>query len=183
MSAAKDGPRDWDKELAEVDKLIEGLQGQPPKTPPARQGPGAAVVLQEQRAFVSRQENAKTWVLFSLSTLLGAALTWFWPYGRECGMPLYGFAAATGVFGIGSLWSTWQSWKTRSALVHFLSIGLIGWCAFLGAREVLPRIGYAKQDLTIRCWNRPAPAPAPPPAAAPPAAPSPAPADSAKAVP
>ncbi len=169
------GPRDWDKELAEVDKLIAGLdasqEGAHPAAP-ARQGPGAAEKLAHDRARESRQMTAKTWVLFSLALALGSALTWFWPYGRDCGTALYAYLSSTAMFGFVSLWSVVQSWRTRSVVVHSLSIALLLWTSFLGAREVLPRVGYAKQAAEWRC---PAPAASPAPAVAP----APAPADSA----
>jgi hypothetical protein len=103
-----------------------------------------------------RRQTAATWLWFLLALLLGTGLTWFWPYARACGNGLYAYLGAIGVFGIASLWSTVWSWRTRAAVVHFLSIALLGWAAFLGTREVLPRTGYAKQELTWRCHGSPA---------------------------
>ncbi len=143
----KDGPRDWDKELAEVDKLIAGLGGQQPAAAPPpvpqRTAPGAAQVLGERRASSARREALRTWLWFVLAAGLGTALTWFWPYAVDCDIPLYGFLAAGFIFLVASAWSTIQSWRTHSTIPHFLSIAMLFWAAWLGGREVLPRIGYA----------------------------------------
>jgi hypothetical protein len=59
-----------------------------------------------------------------------------------------------------------SSWKSRSGVAHFLSIALLFWGVALGAREVLPRIGYAKTGAPWQCGDQPgrrAPAPAPQP--------------------
>ena len=155
MSAAKDGPRDWDKELAEIDKLITGSPGPPQagsRVPAAGGGKQSAPAPSHQPpAAGGRRAAAATWLWFLLAVLLGVGLTWFWPYDKRCGNGLYAFLGAIGVFSLASLWSTIWSWRTRNAFVHFLSIGLLFWAAFLGAREVLPRTGYAKQDLAWRC--------------------------------
>ena len=156
MSAAKDGPRDWDKELADIDKLIAV-----PPTPaagsrqPAAGRQSAPAPIAGSRLPVAapggRRATAATWLWFLLAVLLGTGLTWFWPYAKTCGNGLYAYLASIGAFGLASLWSTVWSWRTRNAAVHFLSIALLFWAATLGAREVLPRIDYAKQEMTWRC--------------------------------
>lgn len=161
MSAAKDGPRDWDKELADIDKLIAGspAPAQVPAKAGSRQsgvGSQASPAHDPRPTTPGRRAAAATWLWFLLAVLLGVGLTWFWPYPKTCGNGLYAYLGSIGAFGLASLWSTVWSWRTRAAAVHFLSIGLIGWAAFLGAREVLPRTGYAKQDLTWRCHGSPA---------------------------
>jgi hypothetical protein len=170
VSAGKDGPRDWDKELAEIDKLIaSGAADAPPLNAPAKQAPAGRVTgppAPAARAAApasDRRARILTWLWFLLAVLLGAGLTQ-WPYARVCGLPLYGYLGAVGMFGLASIWSTVWSWRTRSAVVHFLSIGLLGWCTFLGAREILPRTGYARRSAAWAC-----PQVAPPPAQAEPA--------------
>ena len=167
----KDGPRDWDKELAEVDKLIAGLQNEPaaPAGQPAPGGtttrkavPGAATELATRRASQGRRDLLAAWLWFVLAIILGVALAFFWPYQRDCGMPLYGYLGAVTVFAAASTCSIIWSWRMRMAVVHGLSIVLLFGSALLGAREVLPRIGYAKQAASWQCAvARPAP---PPPA-------------------
>jgi hypothetical protein len=168
MSPPQEGPRDWDKELAQIDKLIAAGGGDIPESrmPAARRAEGAPAGRRAPDAGVAsgvspRRALMVTWVMFLLTTLLGVGL-WRWPYAHSCGLGLYGYLGAVGTFGVASLWSTFWSWRTRSGLVHFLSIGLMGWAAVLGAREVLPRIGYAKHPATWQCTS-PTPAQTAPP--------------------
>jgi hypothetical protein len=47
-----------------------------------------------------------------------------------------------------------SSWKSRSGFAHFLSVALLFWGTALGAREVLPRIGYARDRAAWQCHNQ-----------------------------
>jgi len=159
VNPAKDGPRDWEKELADIDRLIASGGGSAPAPVPAKAGARAPSAPAGGGGPVApaagRRALLGTWVWFLLAVLLGVGLMQ-WPYHRECGLHLYGYLGTIGLFGIASLASTVRSWRTRSAVVHWLSIGLLFWSAFLGAREILPRIGYAKRAAT---WECPVPGP------------------------
>lgn len=156
----KDGPRDWDKELADIDKLLASSPAPAPVPAKAGKAGQQAAGGERREARVGpttsggRRERIASVVWFSLALLLGVGLTFLWPYERRCGTGLYGYLGSIGAFGLAAMWSTIWSWRTRVAAVHFLSIVLLGWSAFLGAREVLPRIGYAKQTAH---WECPAP--------------------------
>jgi hypothetical protein len=52
---------------------------------------------------------------------------------------------------VAGVWSAISSWKRRLGLAHALSFGLIIWGLVLAAREVLPRVGYAKHDAPFFC--------------------------------
>lgn len=156
MSADKGGPRDWDKELADIDKLIEKgpAPAQVPGKSPSRQvakSPGAP--SEGGRLANFRYSTTMTWVRLILAALVGVGMTQ-WPYTHGCGMPLYGYLAAVGGVVIASFWSMVSSWKSRSSLAHGLSIVLLFWGFALAAREVLPRIGYARQAATWECPSR-----------------------------
>jgi hypothetical protein len=163
----KDGPRDWDKELAQIDKLIGQGGAEAPAPVPAQRGKGASAPagLAAPAPAAGRKPHTSltTWLRLLLALLLGAGMTQ-WPYTHGCGIPLLGYLVAVGTVIIASFWSMVSSWRSRSGLAHFLSIGLLFWGTFLGAREVLPRVGYAKDTATWFCAERPAPrAPAPRP--------------------
>lgn len=161
MSPTKDGPRDWDKELAEIDKLIAagppaGAPAAPrPAAPPARAPSGGVPA-----PTAGRRAALATWLRLGLALLLGAGLTQ-WPYTHGCGLPLVAYLGGIGTLVVASCWSMISSWRSRSGFAHFVSIGLLFWGTFLGAREVLPRVGYAKTRAGWRC-DAPRPQPSTP---------------------
>ena len=85
MSADKGGPRDWDKELAEIDKLIEaGPKAPAPAQLPAkagakRQTAAPAAAPREStgggRLAAMRFSTTMTWVRLGLALLVGVAMT------------------------------------------------------------------------------------------------------------
>jgi hypothetical protein len=157
-------PRDWDKELAQIDKLIATGAG---AGKPAAASAGGAAPAAGSRAgavAVPRPRAALfTWLRLLLGLILGAAITQ-WPYAHGCGVLLLGYLVAVAGVIVAGVWSTLSSWRTRSGLAHTLALALCCWGAVLGAREVLPRVGYARA--TAR-WMCPAGAPAAPAAPAP----------------
>jgi hypothetical protein len=155
-------PRDWDKELAQIDKLIASGAG--PQTPPtAPSGPAAPAARERAPAPAAAGPRPRsvvfTWLRLLLGLAVGVAITQ-WPYARGCGLLLFGYLGAVGGVIVAGLWSTVSSWRTRSGLAHALSLGLVCWGAILGAREVLPRVGYARTSANWFCPVGGAPAPA-----------------------
>jgi hypothetical protein len=144
-------PRDWDKELADIDRAI-AKQGGPPGSAPVPAG-GTP-----RRRFV-----ALAWFWTLLAIVLGVALI-IWPFDRTCGIRLIFFLGAAlmalVVGGVGSF----TSYAHRQGLALVLSLLVILWAGVVAAREVLPRAGYAKQ---ARDWTCPPPPPVPDPAPAP----------------
>jgi hypothetical protein len=146
-------PRDWDKELAQIDKLMASGAAAPGQLPAASPGPGAPAA--RGRAPIAgpgpgRRAVLFTWLRLLLGLALGVAITQ-WPYVRGCGVPLFGYLVAVAGVIVAGLWSTVSSWRTRSGFAHVLSIGLFCWGAVLAAREVLPRVGYARTSATWLC--------------------------------
>ena len=171
------GKRDWDKELAQIDKLMASGAGTGQQSPPAAPAPAGAGTARHRESAPPAAAGAParrsvffTWVRLLLGLAVGIGITQ-WPYERGCGVLLFGYLVAVGGVIVAGLWSAVSSWRSRSSLAHVLSVALIIWGGVLGAREVLPRVGYAKASATWLCrvGGRPAaPAPAPqPPAKAP----------------
>jgi len=158
-------PRDWDKELAQIDKLIAASgksAGAGAQTPAAPAAPGAAAPRASRAPAVpegapGRRSVVFTWLRLLLGLALGVAITQ-WPYVRGCGLPLFGYLVAVGGVIVAGLWSAVSSWRSRSSLAHTLSIALFCWGGVLAAREVLPRVGYAK---TSAHWFCPVPSTTP----------------------
>ena len=139
---------DWDAELKKIDRQLESISDSAliPNAPVPR---GAAAPPPAARAQVAAERAAtRTWPAFlrlALAAALGIGIL-FWPYPKDCGVPLYGYLAAVLVVVAGGLWSSVWTWHHRTARAHVLSLLLIVWGIVLGAVEVLPHSGYARPD-------------------------------------
>ncbi|HTR21057.1 MAG TPA: hypothetical protein VMH88_09415 [Gemmatimonadales bacterium] len=152
---AKEKERDWDKELKEVDKLLNQLptyreeqaatkaaQARSAAVPPAAHG--AADPGLSTRAWIG------TWARVGLGLLVGIGMTQ-WPYTHGCGLKLYFYLGGVAVVLVAGLWSSVSSWRRRLSFAHILSQGLIIWALVLAAREILPRVHYARETATWFC--------------------------------
>jgi len=149
--AGAEQEHDWDKEMAEVDRLLKKLPYADPKlgagsSPTAKQ----AGVPAAPEGGSGGREWLGTWVRVILGLLVGIGMTQ-WPYTHGCGLRLIFYLV--GVFAVlaAGLWSSLSSWRGRRGLAHVLSQGLIIWGLVLAAREVLPRVGYAKARASWLC--------------------------------
>jgi hypothetical protein len=134
-------PRNWDKELADIDKAI-ARQPAPP-APPA--GTAATRVAPPPRRFV-----ALTWFWTALAVVLAIALP-LWPNDKSCGLRLVFYLGAAGIALLMGVLGALSSWSYRRGLAHVLSLLAIVWAGVMAAREILPRAGYARQELTWSC--------------------------------
>lgn len=147
--------RDWDKELAKIDKQLESVSDAQlfPDTarPGAPAAAGAPAAVSPKVA--ADRAAARSWpaiLRLTLSVLLGVGIL-FWPYENRCGVGLTGYLIAVAAVVGSGVWSAVWTWRHNAARAHFLSILLIAWGVMLGAAEVLPRVGYAKEVLTWSC--------------------------------
>jgi hypothetical protein len=149
--------RDWDKELAKVDKQLaslsdEALLGNATPAPVAKGAREAGRVPARSPAAEPVAAAApKSTSAFGVYARLALAVTvagamMIWPYPAKCGLGLAGYLAAVGVVVAGGLWSSVWTWRHRAARSHTVSLLVLTWGLVLGAIEVLPRIGYAKPD-------------------------------------
>ena len=139
--------KDWDKELAKIDKQLESASDAqlfPEKT--------GATSAQNAEVAVERATTS-SWpaiLRLILSVALGVGIL-FWPYANRCGLGLFGYLFGVTAVATSGVWSAVWTWRHRTGRAHSLSILLIVWGLILGAQEVLPRIGYAKQSLSWSC--------------------------------
>jgi hypothetical protein len=145
-----DQPRDWDKELADIDKVIAKMPAQ--GSAPASSAPAALPAGRSAAPIASGGKLAvfTTWLRVGLGIALAVGITQ-WPYASACGLNLMVYLGAIGVVIIAGLWSSVSSWRRRMGLAHTLSLLVLLWGLVLGAREVLPRSGYAKHTRTWSC--------------------------------
>ena len=148
-------PRDWDKELAEIDKIIAKqpapVAGKPVQVSAGAAGPAAPARQAAAPAPATRGRTALTgWVrvLLGVAVAVGVAQ---WPYAHVCGLSLYGYlAAAVGVLLAGS-WGAVTSWRRRMGLAHVVSLIVALWGSALVAKAFLDRSDYARHPATWTC--------------------------------
>lgn len=148
-----DQPRDWDKEMAAIDREIARLPAPQPGAPPATRSAGAAApapVVTQGTARPGTRAFLGAWI----RVLLGAALAvgvWSWPYVHPCGWSLYGYFGAVLVVIVAGIWNILATWKRRMGAAHGVAILVLITGLILAAQVILPRIGYARQALTWMC--------------------------------
>ena len=144
-------PRDWDKELAKIDRAMAGMPATPPAPAgaPAPRSAAAPAARAAPPATVGGRARAATWFRVLLTVALAVGLP-LWPYAHACGSGLWLYLAAVSVTGLSAVWAAFSAWRRRQGFAHLLALLALGWVAVLGAREVLPRTGYAK---TVAAWT------------------------------
>ena len=139
--------RNWDKEMAKVDKQLESMSD-------AQLFPEQAGASAPQRAAVAaaraRTKSLPAILRLVLSCALGIGVL-FWPYANRCGPGLAGYLIVGCVVVASGVWSALWTWRHRTGRAHALSFLLIVWGLVLCTAEVLPRTGYAKQALPWSC--------------------------------
>jgi hypothetical protein len=159
--------RDWDKELAKVDKQLASLSDDKLITPPAASGKetgkrapapaaGGKPAPRDPASGPKETTSFGVYARLTISVLLGVGMT-MWPYPSRCGPGLAAYLAAVIVVITSGVWSSVWTWRHRASHAHMLSLLLILWGLVLGSMEVLPRVGYAKADLGHpAAWSCPA---------------------------
>ncbi|MBU6364951.1 MAG: hypothetical protein KJT01_01950 [Gemmatimonadetes bacterium] len=174
--------RNWDAELAKIDRQLASLsddallRGSPRAGPaPAGSAPAApppVAPAAPRRAGTGTAPVARWQGWVRTGVAVGAAVgVWYWPWPGTCGAPVVGLvSAAVATAGLG-VWSAVGTWRQRHAALHVVSLLAALWGGVMAAREVLPRVGYAIPSTAHpAAWRCELAAPASPSA---PSAPSP----------
>ena len=154
----KPPPRDWDKELAEIDKIIAKqpvpVQAAPAAELPSRRAaepsPGRRAAELPRPDVPRHRLVLTTWLRVLLALVVAAAMTQ-WPYAHGCGLQLVWYLGAAAVVILAGLWGTVISWKRRMPGAHVVSLLVTLWGAYLAGKVVLDRTGYAKVQRTWSC--------------------------------
>jgi hypothetical protein len=153
MDRDKQKDRNWDQEMQEVDRLL----GKLPEADPSLVGGHAPTLKKPVPAGTATSAPGPTgfawlgaWARVGVGLLVGVGMTQ-WPNAHECGLKLLFYAVGVGAVVAAGLWSSVASWKRRLAVAHVLSLLLIIWGLTLAAREVLPRVGYARAPAEWLC--------------------------------
>jgi len=147
-------PRDWDKELAKIDRAMArlpepaapaaGPAGPARPAQPAPPGAGPAPQHAGPRAATT------TWLRVLLVLTLAVAMP-LWPYPKGCGIGLLVYLAAASVVVLAGVWAAVSTWHRRRPVGHILAILVLLWGLGLVAAELLPRVGYAKSAIRWTC--------------------------------
>jgi hypothetical protein len=144
--------QDWEKELAKIDRQIgsmtdsqlsaAGMAQNQPAALPARTAVGDASGSGRSVAPLKPAGKLAVYVRLGLSLGLAVGIL-FWPYGSRCGWGLAGYLLVAALTTATALWSAVHTWKARMPVAHVISLLLALWGGLIGAREILPRTGYA----------------------------------------
>ncbi|MGH7533106.1 MAG: hypothetical protein ACREL4_07435 [Gemmatimonadales bacterium] len=148
-----DQPRDWDKELAAIDREIAKLPDPKPGPPPAGRLGGVPAAAPAAAAVVTAP-GARAFLGAWIRVLFGAAIAlgvWSWPYAHLCGWSLYAYLGAVLVVIVAGVWNILATWKRRMGAAHGVAIAVLIIGLMLAVQAILPRIGYAKQALPWMC--------------------------------
>jgi hypothetical protein len=149
-------PRNWDKELAEIDKLMAADKASAGSSVPVKASeggsrPAAAAPRSAAGAGTTRPRDTLGIWLRALLGILGATALAYWPYNKQCGTSLYLYlAGVAAVVGIG-LYTMRYSWTHRRGVAHIVGLLVTLSGLALAAAEILPRTGYAAVALTWTC--------------------------------
>lgn len=146
-------PRNWDKELADIDRVIAADKvvptgmparvGAPAPLPSGRSAPPSG-------AAPRKRDLAWVWLRVLVGLAAAAALP-FWPRSHICGLDLYLYLAATAVVTLWGVWIMHGAWKHRRAIAHVS--GLLVFLAGLVfmAIPIVQRTSFAAVRLTWTC--------------------------------
>ena len=147
--------RDWDKEMAEVDRLLKKL---PNADPTLGRGGGGEPTLRRQAvsappgavtgtgALYGAAGRVGTWVKVGLGVLIGIGIApGVWPYSHGCGLRVMFYLLGVTTVIAAGVWASVSSWRRRLGFAHVISQMLIIWGVLLMTREVLPRVGVKPQ--------------------------------------
>jgi len=162
--------RNWEAELAKIDKQLasvsdEALLAESKAVAPAKSAgrtvPAPTIAAPARSAgpaLAAPSAGAwRGWVRVAIAVGAAAGLM-FWPWPTLCGGPLIGFTLATGAVALLGIWSAIGTWRHRLGLAHVASLLVVVWGLAMGAREVLPRVGYAAPTpARSEGWSCPAP--------------------------
>jgi hypothetical protein len=144
---------DWKRTLKEIEREYDGL---PPA--PSLGSLKAKKAAEDAAKEAAKRRRSRIAVFFQLVPVVALSVGLaYWPYEARCGLDLAGYLSAIVAMTLGGVWVGATSWQARLPLAHVTALLILAWAAALTAREVLPRVGYAKPDPARIAWRCAAP--------------------------
>ena len=142
---------------------IEPVRAEPrlvAATPPPGRALGSPASVPGRRSW--RAQAALLLRLLAGAAVVAALI--YWPYPAACGAGLAVYLGLVAALGLAGVATSTSAWRHRAPFVHVLGLAMVAAAAVLGAREVLPRVGYAVPTAGVPAtWACVAAGPAPAP--------------------
>jgi hypothetical protein len=177
--------RDWERELAEIDRRLASVPdpapeppgrtqaarpggartpalqptapaaaarpAPPPASPEAAPPAGRTAAATAGRSLGTPGSSARPPIVAGAVRAAPAAgrrravvaALIYWPYPAACGSGLAIYLGLVAALGLAGVATSTTAWRHRAPFVHLVGLAMIVAAGVLGAREVLPRVGYA----------------------------------------
>jgi hypothetical protein len=140
---------DWNFELRRIEREYQGL---PPERTRTQLRLQKIQEIAAKERFSERVALVGIWARLALVAALTFSLFW-WPYGRQCGMPLVAFLLSFATAIIGGVALAIRTWRDRMPWTFggsSLCI-IVAWTVI--ALNVLPRLGYSPAGGQRAGWS------------------------------
>jgi len=148
-------PRDWDKELAEIDKIIAKqpmpAAGKQLPAPAAAAGVAPAPRAAAAPAPARGRAALSGWVRVLLGVAAAAGVALAWPYAHRCGLALYGYLAASSGVILAGVWGVVTSWRRRLGVAHVVALLVTLTGIALVTRILIDRTNYPRHPASWSC--------------------------------
>jgi hypothetical protein len=140
---------DWNVELRKIEREFTGL---PPERTRTQLRLQKIQEITAKQRFSERLSLVGIWFRLVLVAALTLALFW-WPYGRDCGMPLVTFLLSNVTAVVGGVVLAVRGWRDRMGWVFTASALclVVAWTVI--ALHTLPRLGYSPAVGTSVGWS------------------------------
>jgi hypothetical protein len=140
---------DWSVELRRIEREYEGL---PPERTRTQLRLQKIQEITAKERFAERLALAGIWARLVLVAALTLSLFW-WPYGRQCGVPLVAFLLSYATAIVGGLALSIRAWRDRLAWAFVGSTLCVVVAWTIVAAHTLPRLGYLPVGGVSTGWS------------------------------
>ena len=140
---------DWNVELRRIEREYQGL---PPERTRTQLRLQKIQEIATKERFSERLALVGIWARLVLVAALTLSLFW-WPYGRQCGMPLIAFLLSYATAIVGGVALAIRTWRDRMAWAFLASSVCVVFAWTIIAAHTLPRLGYSPAGGVSTGWS------------------------------